>query len=287
MSTGTKEPQRIAVIGAGIIGVAIAFELQRRGRSALLIDRSEPGRGASYGNLASIAITEFMPASRPSVWARMPGWLLDPEGPIRLRPSYLPRLTPWFLRFLATSRPSRVRQIEAAGAILCQRVYDDLLPMLAAAGLNNVLSAEGCLSLYADDAEFAADREHIEVLRRFGFVHEIVDGAALRDLEPVITAKIHRAVLFPENRSVRDPFGLVTALFESFIAKGGQFELGAAEGFERSGSGIAAIRMAGGRRKSCSARAPIPERFRANLANRCRWRQSAAITRRSWRRASV
>src|SRR5215468_11525037 len=148
----------IAVVGGSIIGVAIAFELQRRGRRVVLIDRAELGRGTSYGSMASIAVTEFLPSSRPSILAQIPKWLLDPEGPVRLRPSYLPRLTPWLLRFLAAGRPSRVRALEAAGAALCRRVYDDLLPMLEAAGLSDMLTHEGCLSLYADDAEFAADR---------------------------------------------------------------------------------------------------------------------------------
>jgi D-amino-acid dehydrogenase len=238
----------IVVVGAGIIGTAIAYELQRRGMSVTLIDRDAPGKGASYGNMASIAVTEFLPASRPSVWAQMPKWLLDPEGPVRIRPAYLPRLTPWFLRFLAASRPSRLRELEAAGAALCSRVYDDLLPLLADAGLSDVLSDEGCLSLYADEAEFRADREHIAVLERFGFEHEILGGDALRALEPALTPAIGRAVLFPQNRSVRDPYRLVTALADRFVARGGRTETGEVVGIEAAGEGIEAVRLADGRR---------------------------------------
>ncbi|MCJ9720338.1 FAD-binding oxidoreductase [Agrobacterium sp. SHOUNA12C] len=237
----------IAVVGAGIIGVTIAFELQRRGRSVVLIDKDAPGRGASYGNMASIAVTEFMPASRPSVWAQMPKWLLDPEGPVRIRPSYLPKLAPWFLRFLEASRPSRVRELETAGAVLCKRVYEDLDPLLQAAGLTDMLSAEGCLSLYADDAEFKADREHMEVLERFGFRHEILDGNAIRDLEPALTTKIGRAVLFPDNRSVKDPYRLVVALSERFRSMGGSIEQGEVIGFDRVGDAVAGIRLKDGR----------------------------------------
>ncbi|UCI19196.1 FAD-dependent oxidoreductase [Mesorhizobium sp. B2-1-8] len=240
--------EQIAVVGAGIIGVAIAYELQRRGKSVTLIDRDKPGLGASFGNMASIAVTEFMPASRPSVWAQMPKWLLDLEGPVRVRPSYLPRLTPWFLRFLEASRPSRVRELEAAGAALCKRVYDDLLPMLDAAGLSDMLTDEGCLSLYTDEAEFKADREHIEVLERFGFPHEVLGANALRALEPAITTKIGRAVLFPQNRSVRDPYRLVVSLAERFLALGGRMETGEVAGFDRSGDKLEAIRLKDGRR---------------------------------------
>lgn len=239
---------RIAVVGAGIIGVAIAFELQRRGESVVLIDRDAPGKGASFGNMASIAVTEFMPASRPSVWAQMPKWLLDPEGPVRIRPSYLPKLTPWFLRFLEASRPSRVRELEAAGAVLCSRVYDDLLPFLKAAGLSDVLSEDGCLSLYADDAEFSADREHIEILEHFGFRHEILGADAIRHLEPALTHRVGKAVLFPDNRSVRDPYGLVISLVERFLALGGTVETGDVKGFEARDGIVDAIRLKDGRR---------------------------------------
>jgi D-amino-acid dehydrogenase len=236
----------VAVVGAGIVGTAIAYELQRRGRDVVLIDKDVPGKGASYGNMASIAVTEFMPASRPSIWAQMPKWLLDPEGPVRIRPSYLPRLAPWFLRVLEASRPSRVKELEAAGAVLCHRVHQDLDFLLKATGLTDMLSAEGCLSLYADEAEFRADREHIEVLERFGFRHEILGGNAIRDLEPALTTKIAKAVLFPDNRSVKDPYQLVLKLSEQLLSLGGRIEQGEVVGFDK-GDGVKAVRLKDGR----------------------------------------
>ena len=104
-----------AVIGAGIIGTTLAYALQKRGRDVVLIERDAPGKGASYGNMASIAVTEFMPASRPSVWKQIPGWMLDPEGPVRVRPAYMPKLMPWFLRFIAASRPVEAARARGAG----------------------------------------------------------------------------------------------------------------------------------------------------------------------------
>lgn len=246
MSSGS-EHRRIAVIGAGIVGVAVALALQRRGKPVTLIDRDEPGRGASYGNMASIAVSEFMPASRPSMWAQLPGWLLDPQGPVRLRPSYLPRLAPWFLRFVAASRPARVRELEAAGAVLCTRVYEDLLPMLADAGAAHMLSEEGCLSLYADDAQFAADREHLEVIERFGIPHRLLEGDAIQALEPAIGRNIRRAVLLTQNRSISDPFALTQALLQRFRELGGQVERAEVRGFERGDGAVKSLRLGDGR----------------------------------------
>ncbi|WDZ79390.1 FAD-binding oxidoreductase (plasmid) [Ensifer adhaerens] len=233
------------VVGAGIIGTTIAYELQKRGRRVILLDKGEVGRGASYGNMASIAVTEFMPASRPSVWKQIPGWMLDPEGPVRVRPGYMPRLLPWFARFVAASRPAKLRQLEAQGAALCRRVYDDLLPLLRETGLEGELTEEGCLSLYSNEAEFRADREHIEILERFDFPHRRLTGSEARELEPELSDGIGIAVLFPQNRSLRDPFRLVTSLEQRFTTLGGEFRRGAVAGFERSDR-ITAVRLIGG-----------------------------------------
>lgn len=235
------------VVGAGIIGTAIAYELQKRGRQVVLLDRGEVGRGASYGNMASIAVTEFMPASRPSIWKQIPGWMLDPEGPVRVRPIYMPKLLPWFARFVAASRPGKLRQLEAEGAALCKRVYDDLLPLLRETDLEGELTEEGCLSLYSDEVEFRADREHIEILERFGFPHQRLTGSQARDLEPELSDSIGIAVLFPQNRSLRDPFRLVSSLAQRFTALGGKIRRGTVVGFDRSGR-ITAVRLAEGDR---------------------------------------
>jgi D-amino-acid dehydrogenase len=235
-----------AVVGAGIIGVAIAHDLARRGRDVVLVDRGPVGMAASFGNMASIAVTEFMPASRPAVWRQMPGWMLDPDGPVRVRPAYMPKLVPWFARFLAASRPSKLRALEAQGAALCARVYDDLLPLLRDTGLESELTEEGCLSLYTDEAEFRADRDHIEILERFGFPHEVIGRQAIRALEPELSDAIGLAVLFPQNRSLRDPHRLVVKLAERFEALGGRIERAEVAGFDRA-EAIRGVRLSDGR----------------------------------------
>jgi D-amino-acid dehydrogenase len=222
------------VIGAGIIGTTLAYQLQKRGRDVVLVERDAPGKGASYGNMASIAVTEFMPASRPAIWKQIPGWMLDPEGPVRVRPAYMPKLLPWFLRFIAASRPARLRALEAQGAALCARVYDDLLPLLRETKLESELTGEGCLSLYTDENEFKADREHIEILERFNFPHEVIGRQAINALEPELSGKIGLAVVFPQNRSMRDPYRFVMKLVERFEGLGGRIEKGEVVGFTRS-----------------------------------------------------
>lgn len=237
-----------AVIGAGIIGVSIAYALRRRGRAVMLIERGEPGRATSFGNMASIAVTQFAPISRPANWSRMPRWLLDPEGPIRIAPSYLPRMLPWFLRFVLAGRPARVDALERAGAALCQRVHADLGSLLAETGLSHLLSDAGCLSVYMDDAELAADREQIDLIRRFGFDMEVLDSAAVRRLEPALSHDIRHALLLPQGRTIRDPFELTTQLHERFLQAGGQALTGEVVAFGHRDGGADTLILADGRR---------------------------------------
>ena len=232
MSAST--PTSAIVIGAGVIGAAIAYELQKRGRSVTLIDRDASGSGASFGNMASIAVTEFMPVARPSTWKQIPGWMMNPEGPIRVSPRYMPRLIPWFTRFLAASRPSVVRRLETAGAALCDRALADTKALMDEIGIGGQLSKAGCLSLYANEAEFEADRERIDMLDRFGFEYDVLDAAAIRALEPEITKDITKAVLLPDNRTVADPEQFVLCLVDWIKVQGGQVRQADVTGFTRS-----------------------------------------------------
>uniref|UniRef100_UPI0035B41DAC NAD(P)/FAD-dependent oxidoreductase n=1 Tax=Aestuariivirga sp. TaxID=2650926 RepID=UPI0035B41DAC len=125
--------------------------------------------------------------------------------------------------------------------------YDDLTPLLKETGLEGELSEEGCLSLYTDEAEFKADREHIEILERFGFPHEVIGRQAIKALEPELSDTIGMAVLFPQNRSMRNPYQLVVKLAERFTALGGKIEQGEVIGFER-GETMQAVRLKDGRR---------------------------------------
>ncbi|EJT02923.1 FAD-dependent oxidoreductase [Rhizobium sp. CCGE 510] len=238
MADETKK--RVVVVGAGVIGASIAFELQRRGLAVTLVDKGEPGRGTSFGNMASIAL-DFAAGSGPSTWKKMPGWLLDPEGPVWLRPSYAAKMLPWFLRFLAAGRPSRLRQIEDAGMSLSQRALGDFRQMLEAIGAPEMMTEEGCLAIYETEAEFAADRGHLAMMQRYGLEFEVLSNGAIQYYEPALSPSIAKAVLLPDNKSIRDPYRLVVKLFDAARAAGTIFVSGAVRNIEHRGDGTAVV----------------------------------------------
>lgn len=115
--------------------------------------------------------------------------------------------------------------------------------------LEGQISDAGCLSHYTDEAEFNADREHIEILERFGFPHEVLGRQAIKALEPELSDKIGLAVLFPQDRSVKDPYRLVLSLADRVTASGGRIEQGEVVGFTRSDA-IRGVVMKDGRHLS-------------------------------------
>ncbi|UWU14545.1 FAD-binding oxidoreductase [Rhizobium sullae] len=240
-----ERKQTVAVVGAGVIGASIAFELQRRGFQVTLIDKGEPGRGASYGNMASIAL-DFAPGSGPATWKKIPGWLMDPQGPVWVRPSYAPKMLPWLLRFIAAGRPSRLREIEDAGMSLTRQAPGDFRTMLSAIGAPELMTEEGCLAIYETEAEFAADRDHIEMMQRYGFDFEVLNGGAIRHYEAELSPSIAMAVLLPDNKSIRDPYQLVVKLADAAQAAGARFVPGTVRNIERRPAGDAVVLLEGG-----------------------------------------
>jgi len=147
----------IAVVGAGIVGLAVAYHLIKEGAQVTLIDRDPEGDSSSLGNAGGIAVTEVVPASAPGSLWRVFGWMLDPLGPLAVRPTHAPKLIPWLCRFAQVGTQSEVDRISKALAAINSRVYEDLLPMLSETGLASELNRNGSLSLYESDAGYHRD----------------------------------------------------------------------------------------------------------------------------------
>lgn len=238
----------VVVIGAGLVGTAIARELAARGEKVVLIDRQEPGRGTSFGNMASLAINGFDAASRPSTWKKLPFWMMNPQAPVTADPFYAPKMIPWFLRFLAAGRPKRIREIENAGASLATRALGDIRSLLATLNAPELISEATCLQLYETEKAFQDGRDNLELMERYGLKYEVLTGAALREHEPLLNPAILKAVLLPQNHFITDPFGYVTRMAEDMQSRGGELLRGDIARIERDERGVTAVILQDGRR---------------------------------------
>jgi glycine/D-amino acid oxidase-like deaminating enzyme len=230
------------VIGAGVVGMATALTLQREGWRVTVIDRVPPGESCSFGNAGGIGVDHAFPVATPGMWKKIPRYLLDPLGPLALRPAHFPRLLPWLLRFLPTGSGARFgRTIDALGAL--QHVsYDCWQPLLKDARLEDEVRHSGCINPYESEANLNADLPVWRMLQARGYKSQVLGADELRQLEPGLPHRYACAIFEPEFRRVLDPFRIVVGLAEAFQRHGGTVLREIVSAFEMGPNGPTAIR---------------------------------------------
>ena len=241
--TGGRE---VLVIGAGIVGICCACCLRREGFEVTVVDRLGPGEATSYGNAGGVATGEIVPLAVPGLLREVPGWLLDPLGPLAVDWRYLPRALPWLVRFLRAGSEVRVRALAAALATLSHAARPPLERLLAAAGLDDLLAREDCLYLYDDERQLAAEALHWELRRAHGIAFQRIAGPALSELEPDLARDFGLGIRMPGWHHVTNPYRLVTGLAEHFVRAGGRLLRAEAVAIETRDRRALALRLAGG-----------------------------------------
>lgn len=216
-------PHDIIVVGAGIIGLACAFRLQREGSCVLLIDRDAPGMGASFGNAGHIATEQVFPLASPAVIRGALGYLFDADSPLRIDPRYLLPILPWLARFTWTARPSAFARGTAALASLQATAAADFADLLRDARAESMLHMGGHLVVVETTASIAAARHEQTQLARHDIATTWLDPAEVKRLAPDIAPPLAGAVHFPGSGHVDDPHAVCKALFDAFRAAGGGF----------------------------------------------------------------
>jgi len=232
----------IAVIGAGMVGVCCGLYLQREGFEVTLIDRDGPGEAASFGNLGSFGIASCVPGAMPGILKKVPGMLMDPEAPLKLRWGYATKALPWFLRFLRQSSRANVEANAAARQSLLDNVHDGIDPLVADADAGHLMNRGGLLFTFESEAAFEGAAYAFDLRRRNGVALDVLDGNEARQVEPALTPSVVRGIRVPNLTHTFDPLRLVQALAASFERNGGKIERREVRGFETGPDGVRAIR---------------------------------------------
>jgi len=213
--------EKAVVVGGGIVGVCCALYLQREGYGVTLIDPAAAGESTAKWSCGQMAVSEVIPLSKPGILKKVPGWLLDQKGPLALRPGALPGILPWFLRFLACARHSKIVEISEDMATLTRHVYEDYAPLLEACPDKTLMGERPILEVFDSPSGIEHEREHLALRQALGFKSEVLDAGAISDLEPSLAGKFSHGLLFPDWRSVSDTKGFIAALTQSFLDQGG------------------------------------------------------------------
>jgi D-amino-acid dehydrogenase len=212
--------QHCVVIGAGIIGASCAWYLQRKGLKVTLIDAVEPGQSCTFGNAACISRSSVIPFSYPGMIRKVPGWILDPLGPMRIRPLALPELLPWFWRFWRVSSMQNVEAIATAQSRLMDTVFDDFQEILSATDSLHLLRTSGAIHVYDTEKEYRDDLWQQEMRSRLGYESQLLSKAELKALVPGLKLDHGVALMMPDWHQLLDPAKVTQNIADHCISNG-------------------------------------------------------------------
>lgn len=224
---------RIVIVGAGLVGLAAAHALLDEGHTVEIVDREGFAAGASRGNAGWFAHTDILPLASPKAWANVPRWLADPLGPLTIRPSYLPAIAPWMLRFVTASRPSVIEagiQAIAALQLAAMPAWERRLDSLS---LGHHVRRTGVLAVWRNPSTTESVRKTVERQQAMGIDIDLLDADAVRRLEPAFGPVVAGGTYAPAAGHVSDPRLLTEDLGRTALERGAVLTIGAAAGIER------------------------------------------------------
>ncbi len=213
---------KIGIIGAGIQGVCNALFLQKKGFQVTLFDREEPGSAASYGNAGHFSPYASVPLNRPDVIADVPSMLISSRGPLALKWNYVPKMIPWFARFILNCRQEKMMHT----AKNMHQILDQSLPafdeLFDEIDLEGLVENNGILYVWTDQNMKSRELE-IRIRDQLGVKQQLVNKKEIHDLEPNLKPFYHGGVFYDYARHARNPRKILIKLFENFVSKGGKF----------------------------------------------------------------
>ena len=214
----------VGIVGSGIQGVSNALFLQKKGFKVTIFDRDNPGSPvASYGNAGHFSPYASLSLNRTDVLADVPAMLLSSTGPLALKWNYVPKMLPWFFKFiLNTSKNKMMHTARNMHQILdlALPAYDELFDEI---NLDGLVENKGILYIW-NDKDLKSRELEIKVRDELGVKQQLVNKSEIHDLEPNIKPFYHAGVYYPYARHARNPKKILLKLFDLFLKKGGKFE---------------------------------------------------------------
>lgn len=212
----------VVIIGAGVIGLSVAFYLVEAGLRVVVIDRKGMALEASYGNAGALAFSDILPMASPGIVGKAFKWLVDPLGPLSIPPAYLPSIAPWLIRLWRASWNDRYAASVHAQAALMNLARQESSAMLARAGLDGMVRSDGVLHLYEGLSEFNASLPGWKLREDHGIASRTVTGSALEELQPGLSPQFTHAMFVPSWKTVADPYELAQGIGRAALLKGAQ-----------------------------------------------------------------
>lgn len=196
---------RIAVLGAGVVGVTTAYELASDGHEVIVIDRQEKAAmETSFSNAGMVspghAYTWASPRAPKILWQS----LFRDDVALRLKPRLDPRMWAWCLRFLKECPADRARINTSNKARLCLYSQERFAEINRRLDISYDRQTKGAIYVYRDKEHFDRGVSAMGVLTDSGVTLKPVTTEEAVAIEPALapdSANIAGAIYCPTDES--------------------------------------------------------------------------------------
>ncbi|MEU7996453.1 FAD-dependent oxidoreductase [Micromonospora sp. NPDC049060] len=220
-------PQHVAVVGAGMVGLATAWFLQERGVRVTVLDRTGVAAGASWGNAGWLTPGITTPLPEPAVLRYGVRAVLSPSSPVYVPPRADARLLRFLAGFARHSTASKWQSAMRALIPMNRRALEAFDALTAGGVAVPTHEAKSFLAAYRTEAERSVlldELAHIHSAGQ-GIEFDVLTGAEAREVEPSLSDTIGAAIRLHDQRYV-NPGQYVHALADSVRARGAAVRAG-------------------------------------------------------------
>ena len=240
-------PLKVAVIGAGIVGVSTALWLKRDGHDVTVFDRIEPGdpNQTSYGNAGLLARSSVIPVPTPGLIKAVPKMLFGKDGPLFLKWRYLPKLLPWVIPFMKGANEDGVRRAASALSDILGDAVDQHAALAEGTDATQYITKGQYTFLYKDRAYFEKEALSFSIRAEHGFTWDELDRDALLEIDPSLGPSYGFGASVHDHGWITNPGAYTAALFDAFKQLGGTFTKAEVQDISPLEGGSAQVSAAG------------------------------------------
>jgi len=236
---------KVAVLGAGVVGVTSAYYLMRAGHDVTVIERqSGPSLETSFANAGEISPGYASPWPAPGIPSKALKWLFMRHAPLIIRPRLDLDMALWVLAMLRNCTAGRYARNKARMVPLAEYSRDQLRALTDELDLQYDQRTQGTLQLFRSQRQLDGTAKDIAVLQAYGVPFQLLDRDGCVRAELGLSAsrdKIAGGLRLP-NDDTGDCYKFTTVLASWLEANGVRFRYGVSvDGLNMKGDVVESI----------------------------------------------
>jgi D-amino-acid dehydrogenase len=223
----TRSPEHVAIVGAGMVGLATAWYLQERGVRVTVLDRTGVAAGSSWGNAGWLTPGLATPLPEPAVLKYGIRAVVSPQSPVYVPVSTNRRLLSFLVRFARNSTMERWREAMRALVPINSLALESFDQLRDGGVREPTMPAHSFMAAYRTPEERETLLEEIEHIRASGqpLEYDVLSGDEARAVEPSLSPAIGAAIRLHDQRYIT-PSAYLEALAEAVRERGARIVSG-------------------------------------------------------------